>query len=52
MVLALTDAVMRDNASKNLRSIVISAKGPVFSAGHNLKELHVIICLINLLYTL
>ncbi|CAH1392159.1 unnamed protein product [Nezara viridula] len=40
MILALTEAVTKDNTNTNLRCIVISAKGPVFSAGHNLKELH------------
>ncbi|XP_014292411.1 enoyl-CoA hydratase domain-containing protein 3, mitochondrial isoform X2 [Halyomorpha halys] len=40
MVLALKEAVTKDNTNKNLRCIIITAKGPVFSAGHNLKELH------------
>lgn len=40
MVFALNDAITKDNHNKNLRCIVLSAKGPVFSCGHNLKELH------------
>lgn len=30
--------IRKDKLNKNLRCIVISANGPVFSAGHNLKE--------------
>lgn len=30
--------IREDRSNKNLRCIIISANGPVFSAGHNLKE--------------
>lgn len=30
--------IREDKLNKNLRCIVLSANGPVFSAGHNLKE--------------
>ncbi|XP_026321313.1 enoyl-CoA hydratase domain-containing protein 3, mitochondrial-like isoform X3 [Hyposmocoma kahamanoa] len=37
----LTMAIKENNDSKSLRAIVLAAKGNVFSAGHNLKELHI-----------
>lgn len=35
----LTEAINRNKDDVTLRAIIISAKGNVFSAGHNLKEL-------------
>lgn len=35
----LTEAINVNRDDKSLRAIVLSAKGNVFSAGHNLKEL-------------
>lgn len=34
----LSSNIKRNKNDENLRCIVISANGPVFSAGHNLKE--------------
>lgn len=35
----LTQAIKKNEDDKSLRLIVVSSTGPVFSAGHNLKEL-------------
>ncbi|KAG5888404.1 hypothetical protein JTB14_032094 [Gonioctena quinquepunctata] len=35
----LIDHITKDANNKKLRVIILSAKGPIFSAGHNLKEL-------------
>lgn len=35
----LTEAIKTNNDNTSLRAIVLAAKGNVFSAGHNLKEL-------------
>lgn len=35
----LIEAINEKNDDKSLRAIVLSAKGNIFSAGHNLKEL-------------
>ncbi|XP_075765406.1 enoyl-CoA hydratase domain-containing protein 3, mitochondrial isoform X1 [Pelodiscus sinensis] len=39
MLKCLRDDILHDMESKALRVIIISAEGPVFSAGHDLKEL-------------
>ncbi|CAM5083613.1 unnamed protein product [Natator depressus] len=39
MLKCLRDDILHDIKSKALRVIIISAEGPVFSAGHDLKEL-------------
>lgn len=39
MMTHLTEAINANKNDKSLRAIVLSAKGNVFSAGHNLKEL-------------
>uniref|UniRef100_A0A8C8RLK8 Enoyl-CoA hydratase domain-containing protein 3, mitochondrial n=1 Tax=Pelusios castaneus TaxID=367368 RepID=A0A8C8RLK8_9SAUR len=39
MLKCLRDDILHDIESKALRVIIISAEGPVFSAGHDLKEL-------------
>lgn len=39
MMTQLVTDIKRNQADENLRAIVLSANGPVFSAGHNLKEL-------------
>ncbi|XP_024066624.2 enoyl-CoA hydratase domain-containing protein 3, mitochondrial [Terrapene carolina triunguis] len=39
MLICLRDDILHDIESKALRVIIISAEGPVFSAGHDLKEL-------------
>lgn len=39
MMSQLIDEIKRDENDINLRAIVLSSAGPVFSAGHNLKEL-------------
>lgn len=38
MLNQLIDDIERDQNSDELRCIVLSADGPIFSAGHNLKE--------------
>jgi len=40
MIAALTDALREGYESDSVRVIVITAVGPIFSAGHDLKELH------------
>lgn len=35
----LLDNIEKDKHNENLRVVVLAAEGPVFSAGHNLKEL-------------
>lgn len=39
MMQNLLENIEKDKYDKNLRVIVLTAEGPVFSAGHNLKEL-------------
>jgi len=39
MLRAIGDAVARLSADTEVRAVVIAANGPVFSAGHDLKEL-------------
>lgn len=39
MMSVLVDSINNDRDNPSLRAIVLSANGPVFSAGHNLKEL-------------
>lgn len=40
MMTEILDAINRNKSSQALRAITIeSAEGPVFSAGHNLKEM-------------
>lgn len=39
MMNSIFEALTNDWQNKNLRRIVMSAKGPIWSAGHNLKEL-------------
>lgn len=39
MMNCLIDEIKKNENDKNLRVIVLSSTGPVFSAGHNLKEL-------------
>lgn len=39
MITALLNALTENKDDPNLRAVVISAEGAVFSAGHNLKEL-------------
>lgn len=39
MMETLTDHILGDQENNDLRALVISAEGPVFSSGHNLKEL-------------
>lgn len=39
MMETLIENITRDQYEQSLRCIVLSAKGKVFSAGHNLKEL-------------
>ncbi|KAJ8979216.1 hypothetical protein NQ317_011855 [Molorchus minor] len=39
MMQNLLDNINRDMDNKDLRVIIITAQGPIFSAGHNLKEL-------------
>lgn len=39
MMTQLVEDIKRDQTNEKLRCIVLSANGPVFSAGHNLKEL-------------
>ena len=39
MLTALTEDLSRDVDSDDLRVIIISAEGPVYSSGHDLKEL-------------
>ncbi|KAH8234479.1 hypothetical protein KR038_011920 [Drosophila bunnanda] len=40
MMTALQEALLRDKDSVDLRCVVLGAQGKVWSAGHNLKELH------------
>ena len=39
MMTQLLNDIQRNRLDENLRAIVVSSNGPVFSAGHNLKEL-------------
>ncbi|CAG0898820.1 unnamed protein product, partial [Darwinula stevensoni] len=39
MMKAIQGSLIRDSSNAELRAIVISSEGPVFSSGHNLKEL-------------
>lgn len=39
MMTQILSDLKRNKADENLRCIVLSGNGPVFSAGHNLKEL-------------
>ncbi|KAH8402134.1 hypothetical protein KR009_009996 [Drosophila setifemur] len=40
MMCAVQDALVKDKNSVDLRCVVLTAQGKVWSAGHNLKELH------------
>lgn len=39
MMQNLLENISSENDNKKLRAIIITAEGPIFSAGHNLKEL-------------
>jgi len=39
MLKALTDALDKANSNPSIRAIVLASKGPVFSAGHDLKQM-------------
>jgi len=40
MMSALHDALVKDKDNVDLRCVVLTAQGKIWSAGHNLKELH------------
>lgn len=40
MMCAIQDALIKDKDNLDLRCVVLTAQGKVWSAGHNLKELH------------